>query len=41
MEDETEETVGLIDLIKILKTHSKKICIKEKQKDYILVGVIG
>jgi len=43
MEDENEdnEVVGLFDLIKILKALSKKVCIKEKQKEYIVVGVIG
>ena len=43
MEDvnEDNEVVGLHDLIKILKAHSKKVCIKEKSKDYIIVGVIG
>ncbi|CDW80860.1 gtp-binding protein- [Stylonychia lemnae] len=40
-EEQEDEIIGLADIIKILKTHSKKVCVKEKLKDYILVGVIG
>ena len=35
MEDQTqqEEVAGLTELIKELKTHSKKVCLKDKLKD--------
>lgn len=40
--DEEGEVLGLGELIKELKAHSKKVCLgKDKAKDYILVGVIG
>lgn len=42
MKDENEgEVLGLGELIKELKAHSKKVCLKDKVKDYILVGVVG
>lgn len=42
MNDENEgEVLGLGELIKELKAHSKKVCLKDKVKDYILVGVVG
>ncbi len=44
MTDETKqdfECVGLGDLIKHLKAHSKQVCIKDKLKDFITIGVIG
>lgn len=41
MQDEGEEVIGLSELIKQLKLHSKKVCLKDKAKEYIIVGVVG